>query len=101
MSFISHSTAQPLVSCPADTCAKSIQLLDDRFGGGSPLEGLAVGVVMSDELIDALHELLDAGERSAPDGLVGDQCKEALDLIEPGAVGRDEVHVPAWPTGQH
>src|SRR5213075_2050262 len=77
-----------------------MQLRKKRICGGCPFERLAVGVVMRDELIDALHELLDAGERSAPDRLVGDQRKESLDLIQPGAVGRDEVHVPAWPVGQ-
>lgn len=72
-----------------------MQLLKDRICGGGPSERLAVGVVVFDELIDALHKLLDAGERAATDGLVGDQGEEALDLIEPGAVGRREVHVPA------
>ena len=72
-----------------------MQLLEDRVSGGCPLERLAVGVVGGDELVDALHELLDAGERAAANGLVGDQRKKALDLGEPGAVGRDEVHVPA------
>ena len=56
-----------------------------------PSERLAVGVVVFDELIDALHKLLDAGERAATDGLVGDQGEEALDLIEPGVVGWDEA----------
>lgn len=77
-----------------------MQLFKDRIGGGSPLEGLAVRVVCRDEVINALHELFDTGERAAPNGLVSDQGKEALDLIEPGTVGRDEMHVPARPTGQ-
>ncbi len=77
-----------------------MQLLKNRICGGRPLERLTVGVVIVDELIDALNELLDAGERASADGLVGDQCKEALDLIQPRAVSRDEVHVPAWPTRQ-
>ena len=45
-------------------------------------------------LCDALHELLDAGERAATDSFVSDQSEEALHLIQPRAVGRDEVHVP-------
>ncbi len=45
-----------------------MQLLEDRICGGGPL------------------------------GLVGDQREEALDLVEPGAIGRDEVHVPARPS---
>ena len=72
-----------------------MQLVEDRVGGGDPLERLAVRVVGRDEMIDALHQLFDAGERAAADGLVGDQREEALDLVQPRAVGRDEVHVPA------
>jgi len=39
-----------------------MQLFKDRVGGSGPFEGLAIGVVGGDEAIDALHELLDAGE---------------------------------------
>ena len=77
-----------------------MELLKNRICGGGPSERLAVCIVVRDELIDALHELLDAGEGAATDGLVGDQGEEALDLIEPGAVGRDEVHVPARAAGK-
>ena len=64
-----------------------MQFFEDGIGGGGPCEGLAVRVVGRDEVVDALHELFDAGERAAPIGLVGNQCEEAFDLIEPGAVG--------------
>lgn len=77
-----------------------MQIFEDRIGSGDPLEGLEVRVVGCDEVINALHELLDAGERAATYGLVGDQREEALNLIEPRAVGRNEVHVPALPSGQ-
>jgi hypothetical protein len=53
-----------------------------------------------DELIEALHELFDTGEGAAADRFVWDQREEVLELIEPGAVGRNEVHVPARPTRQ-
>lgn len=69
-----------------------------KYGGqlsGGPLERLAIRVVRGDEVVDALHELFDAGEGAPPNGFVGDQREESLDLIEPGTVGRDEVHVPA------
>ncbi len=69
-----------------------MQLFDDRIGRSGPLERLAIRVVGGDEVIDALHELLDAGERTAADRLVGDQREEALNLIEPRAVGRNEVY---------
>ena len=77
-----------------------MQLLKDRTGGGGPLEGLAVGVVRSDEVGDALHKLFDTGEGSAPNGLVSDQREESLDLVQPRAVYWDEVHMPARPGGQ-
>jgi len=72
-----------------------MQFFEDRVGRGGPLERLAVCVVVGDEVIDALYELFDAGERAAADDLVGNQREEPFDLVEPGAVGRDEVHVPA------
>src|SRR5262245_6014179 len=43
---------------------------------------------------------LDAAIDAAPDLLVGDKCEEALDLIKPGAAGRREVDMPAWPFGE-
>ena len=77
-----------------------MQLFEDRICGGSPLERLAVRVVRRDEVVSALHELFDASEASAPNCLVSYQREEALDLVEPRAVGRDEVHVPARPSCQ-
>ncbi len=58
-----------------------MQLFEDRIGSGGPLEGLAARVVGRDEVVDALHELSDAGERAAANRLVG-----------------YEVHVPARPS---
>ena len=74
-----------------------MELFQDRVGGCGPAKRLGVLVVRGHEVIDMLHELPDAGERAAPNGFVGNQREESLDLVEPGAVGRDEVHVPARP----
>ncbi len=74
-----------------------MQLFEDGISGGGPAKRLAVHVVGRDEVVDALHELFDAGEGSLPNGFIGDQREEALDLIELGTVGWDEVHVPARP----
>jgi hypothetical protein len=38
---------------------------------------------MRHEMIDALRELFDAGERATANGPVGNQREESLDLIEP------------------
>lgn len=60
-----------------------MQLFEDGVCGCGPLERLAGRVVCGDEMINALHELFDAGERASADGLVGDQREEALDLVQP------------------
>lgn len=52
-------------------------------------------VVPRDEVIDLAHQLFDAFERTTADRLVGNQSKEAFDLVEPGTVGECEVDVPA------
>jgi hypothetical protein len=46
-----------------------VQLFQDGVGSGGPPERLAVLVVSGDEVVAALHELFDAGERTAPNGL--------------------------------
>ena len=46
-----------------------MQLLKNGICGGGLFGRLAVGIVVSDELIDALHELLDAGARAAFQGI--------------------------------
>jgi len=76
-----------------------MEFLENRIGSGGLLERLGVGIVVGDDLIDALHKLPDAIERAAPDGLIGDQRKEAFDLVQPGTLG-DEAHLPAGPACQ-
>ena len=58
---------------------------------------IVVVVVNGDEVVDALHEMFDARERTASNGLVGDRREEARDLIDPKAVCRDLVRVLARP----
>ncbi len=61
-----------------------MEFFKDRTGAGSPAKRLAVGVVVRDKLNDALHPPFDTGEaaeQAPPDGLVGDQREESLDLV--------------------
>src|SRR5689334_16451989 len=48
---------------------------------------------MVDEGVDSLHELSDGAERTAPNGLLRDQTKPTLHLIEPRAVGGREMQL--------
>jgi hypothetical protein len=48
-----------------------------------PHEGLGVGVVAVEIVMDGILELGNARERAAPDPLLRDLCEEALNQIEP------------------
>jgi hypothetical protein len=87
--------APPLVFRPINEFTKAMELFEDRVGGGSPDEGSFAGVVVSDILVDLVHQFAHALERTAPDGLLRDQCEPAFDLVEPACVGRGVVDVEA------
>jgi hypothetical protein len=53
--------------------------------------------MVRDKLVDALHQLFDTGERAAANCLIGDQREDAFDLVQPGAVGLNEVRVATRP----
>jgi hypothetical protein len=55
----------------------------DVIGGRGPSERFGIGVVSVDERSDVGGEGGDAAIDAAPDLLVGKECEEALDLIEP------------------
>ena len=59
-----------------------------------------MSVVMFDEVVDFSHQFLDAGERAAADGLLGDEAEPALDLVQPRGVRRGEMDVVARAPGQ-
>ena len=77
--------------CPINEFTKAMELFEDRVGGGSPEEGPFAEVVVSEILVDLVHQFAHALERTAPDGLLGDQCEPALDLVEPACVGQGVV----------
>ncbi len=57
-------------------------------------------VVTADEVFDFGDQFFNAAEGSATDGLLGDDVKPDFHLVEPGRVGRSEVHVIAGPRCQ-
>src|SRR5258708_17296044 len=93
----SHFPDRLLVFCPRDTVTKSGDFFEDRVCGCGPDERSSIGIVMSDEAVDFANEVDDGDEGAAADGALGDQGEEALDLVEPGSVGRGEVKMPARP----
>lgn len=97
---ISRHTGFILVSCPVNSGGKAFKFAQDGVCRGGPHEGLAGFVVLGDEVIDLGDEVADAGKGAAANCLVGEQCEEALDLVEPGAVGRDEMEMPVRPARQ-
>ncbi|MDT4871323.1 hypothetical protein FQZ97_1064460 [compost metagenome] len=55
---------------------------------GSPVERYGASVGMFDVLRDGLLKFGHAGEAVAPDPVLGDIAKKALDHVQPRAVGR-------------
>jgi len=72
---------------------ESLDLFENRIGRGCPGERARLGVVGSDEVFDFGHEFFDAAERTAADGLLPKDVEPDFDLVEPGGVGRGEVHL--------
>ena len=54
----------------------------------------------ADEAVDFFDEVGGGLEGATTDGAFGDEGEEALDLVEPGGVGRGEVNVPTRPAGE-
>ena len=50
-------------------------------------------VIVDDIRVVLLHQLSDTAKRPAPDGLLGDEPKSALHLVEPARVSRREVQI--------
>ena len=72
-----------------------MSLGEDLVGGLGPDEGMAAFVPAVDEGADRGDEVLDRGEGSASDGLVGDDAEEDLDQVEPRPRGGGEVQCDA------
>jgi hypothetical protein len=73
---------------------------EDLVGGLGPAERLAALVPAITESADRLHQLSDAGEGAAADGLAGDDPKEDLDQVQPARRGRSEMQLDAGMFGQ-
>ncbi len=59
-----------------------------------------MSVVAFDEVVDLGHQFFDTGERTAANGLLRDEAKPTLDLVQPRGVGRGVMDVVAWPFGE-
>src|SRR6266571_6859391 len=73
---------------------------EDLVRGLGPDERLGFGVVDVDEFSDRLLQLRNATVTATTDLLSRQLGEPALNEIEPGAVGRGEVDVEAWPLGE-
>src|ERR1700730_12481408 len=62
--------------------------MDLRF---SPFEGSCVAIVVSDEFVDRMAQLSNAGKVGSLQGLAAQDTKPNLNLIEPGGVGWSEM----------
>jgi len=51
-------------------------------------------------VIDFLDQFLHAAKGPAANGLLRDAVEPDLHLVEPGGIGRSEVHMESWPSGE-
>ena len=87
----SDTITHRLVLRSADNFTQSLDLGEDRIGGGGPHERLRREVVVLGVAFDAPDQVRHVLEGATADGLLRDQAEPALDLIEPGGVGRGVV----------
>ena len=52
-------------------------------------------IVVSDVLIDLLHQFAHTAKRTTPDCALGDKSKPAFDLVKPACISRGEMKVIA------
>ena len=68
---------------------------DDVVGSFAPDEGLRLGVVLQQVIVDRFFEVIDAAIAPAADALCGDLGEEAFDEVHPGRACRREVQLEA------
>jgi hypothetical protein len=72
---------------PRFDCFEAVEsspfLFENSLGGLGPYEGLRVGIVAVEIVMDGVLEIAHARECAAANALLGDLRKEALDEIEP------------------
>ncbi len=86
--------------CPRNSLNKSLEALEDLFGGLCPPHALRVLVRSLNELLDCFLQLSGASVNAAPNLSLGEEAKETLDEIEPGRVRGREVCVESWPSSE-
>ncbi|MBY3517380.1 hypothetical protein HFN76_35585, partial [Rhizobium laguerreae] len=70
-------------------------LFKDIGSGLGPNEGLWIGVVMIEIVLNCSFELGDTLEYATPDAIACDQAEKAFDLIEPRRRSGGEMHMEA------
>ena len=83
-----------------ENSAKTLDLSEDGFGGGGPHEGARMIVPVLDETVDLATQVDHRGKRASADRVLGDQPEPAFGLVEPGAIGGDEMQVKTRLTRQ-
>src|SRR5579859_2415286 len=91
-----QALTEALVSWARGSYAKAADAFEDLVRGLDPDEGLGALVVDRQVETDCLLELRNAAVGHTADLLFREQRKPALDLVDPGAVGRGVVDVKAW-----
>lgn len=68
---------------------------DDVFGSLAPDEGLRLGVLLHEVVVNRPFEVIDAGVAATADALCSDLSEEALHQVKPGRAGGREMQLEA------
>ena len=83
------------MAIPIELIERAALAGEDVLGGFAPDEGLRLGVVLPQVVVDHGLELIDAGVAASADALCGDLGEEAFDQVHPGRAGSREMQLEA------
>ncbi len=69
----------------------------DGFSGGNPCKGASLAIVVFNKTVDLTDQCLDVGEGATSNGLLGNQSRPAVHLVDPGCLSRGVIHLKPRP----
>ena len=69
--------------CPINKFTDTLDLSENRIGGGGPGKWPLVFIIVGDILLNFFHQLSDVAKGAATNRLLSNEPEPAFDLVEP------------------